>query len=39
MQIVSMGDSLHEMSDHVKNKENIAKYFLLKILPRVSAEY
>ena len=38
MQIVSIGDNLHEMSDPVfckKNKKNISKCPLLKILPRV----
>ena len=50
MQIVSLGDNLHEMlylviviscklsaldPDSGKNKKNISKYRLLKILPRV----
>ena len=37
MQIVSLGDNLHEMSYPVfwENKKNISKYRLLKILPRV----
>ena len=35
MQIVSLGDSLHEMSKPIlgKNKKNISKYYLLKFLP------
>ena len=37
MQIVSIGDSLHEMSNPVsgKSKKNISKCHLLKILPRM----
>ena len=37
MQIVSLGDNLHEMSNLFsgKNKKNISVCRLLKILPRV----
>ena len=40
MQIVSIEDNLHGMSNPVfweKNKKNISKGWLLKILPRVQS--